>query len=213
MIEVRTNEQWIIELKTPGPVQEAALADLRVTLKKGLQRGLIGQVDTNAPEFDTLADDFVQEALLKILDNLDSFAGRSRFTTWAHKITVNVGLTELRRKRWKDSSLEQLTETEEGDYTPSFTADTAPNPEEATEQSELMAYVARIIDEELTEKQRTALTAVVLQGLPLSEVAHQTGSNQNAMYKLIFDARQRLKQRVEADGFSPETIITTFEQR
>lgn len=211
MIEVRTNEQWLIELRTAGPAQDTALADLRVILKNGLQRGLIGQVDTNAPEFDTMADDFVQEALLKILDNLDSFAGRSRFTTWAHKITVNVGLTELRRKRWKDSSLEQLTESEDGDYTPSFTADEAPTPEDATEQSELMAYVGRIIDEELTEKQRTALTAAVLEGQPLSEVARLMDSNQNALYKLIFDARQRLKRRLEADGFSPEGLIGTFE--
>lgn len=211
MIEVRTNEQWLVALRTTGPAQDAALADLRVILKNGLQRGLIGQVDTNAPEFDTLADDFVQEALLKILDNLDSFAGRSRFTTWAHKITVNVGLTELRRKRWKDSSLEQLTESEDGDYTPSFTADDAPTPEDAAEQSELMAYVGRIIDEELTEKQRTALTAAVLEGQPLSEVARIMDSNQNALYKLIFDARQRLKRRLEADGFSPEGLIATFE--
>lgn len=211
MIEVRTNEQWIVELQTAGPAQDAALADLRVILKNGLQRGLIGQVDTNAPEFDTLADDFVQEALLKILDNLDGFAGRSRFTTWAHKITVNVGLTELRRKRWKDSSLEQLTESEDGDYTPSFTADDAPTPESVTEQSELMAYVSQIIDEELTEKQRMALTATVLEGQPLSEVAHMMDSNQNALYKLIFDARQRLKRRLEADGLSPETLIGTFE--
>ncbi len=212
MIEVRTNEQWIIELRAAGPAQDAALADLRVILKNGLQRGLIGQVDTNAPEFDTLADDFVQEALLKILDNLDGFAGRSRFTTWAHKITVNVGLTELRRKRWKDSSLEQLTESDEGDYTPSFTADDAPTPEDRAEQSELMAYVAQIIDEELTDKQRTAITAAVLEGQPLSEVAHMMGSNQNALYKLIFDARQRLKRRLEADGLSPEALITTFER-
>ncbi len=212
MIEVRTNEQWIIELQAAGPAQDVALADLRVILKNGLQRGLIGQVDTNAPEFDTLTEDFVQEALLKILDNLDSFAGRSRFTTWAHKITVNVGLTELRRKRWKDSSLEQLTESDEGDYTPSFTADDAPTPEDSAEQSELMAYVARIIDEELTDKQRTAMTAAVLEGQPLSEVAHMMGSNQNALYKLIFDARQRLKRRLEADGLSPEALFTTFER-
>lgn len=208
----RTNDEWLHDLTAAGPEREAALVDLRVILTTGLQRGLLGQVDTNAPEFESLTEDFVQDAILKILDNLDSFAGRSQFTTWAHKVTLNVALSELRRKRWKDSSLDQLTETEEGDYTPSFVADSAPTPEDRTERRELLAYVGRIINEELTDKQRTALTAVVFQGKPLSEVAYLMDSNQNALYKLIFDARQRLKKRLEADGFTSADIIATFER-
>lgn len=206
----RSNEEWLAELRATGPVREAALADLRQVLAAGLQRGLIGQVDTTAPGFETLLDDFVQEALLKILDNLDSFAGRSLFTTWANKIALNVGLTELRRKRWRDSSLEQLTQTESGDFTPAFVADPAPQPEEVSERRELLQYVSRLINEELTEKQRTALTAVVVQGKPLSEVAYMMNSNQNAIYKLLFDARQRLKRRLNEDGLSPEDVIGAF---
>ncbi len=212
MIELRTNEQWLEDLQANGPQRDAALVDLRVVLTTGLQRGLVGRVDTNAPEFDGLTEDFVQDSLLKILDNLDSFAGRSQFTTWAHKIALNVALSELRRKRWKDSSLDQLTETEEGDYTPSFIADTSPTPEDRTERRELLDYVGRILDEELTEKQRTAMIAVVLKGKPLSEVAYLMDSNQNALYKLLFDARQRLKRRLEADGLSSGDIIATFER-
>ncbi|MEZ4515527.1 MAG: sigma-70 family RNA polymerase sigma factor [Chloroflexota bacterium] len=185
MTESRTNEQWLQDLRSTGPDREAALEDLRPILTVGLQRGLVGQVDTNAPEFDALTEDFVQESLLKVLDNLDSFAGRSQFTTWAHKIALNVALSELRRKRWRDSSLDQLTDSEAGDYTPSFTADPSPTPEDSAERHELMGYVQHIIDEELTDKQRTALVAVVFQGKSLSEVAYLMDSNQNALYKLI----------------------------
>ena len=110
----RTNEQWVADLGAEGPAREAALADLRVVLANGLRRGLIGQVDTSAPEFDVLIDDFIQDALLKILENLDTFAGRSLFTTWANKVALNIGLTELRRKRWRDTSLDGLMQTEEG---------------------------------------------------------------------------------------------------
>ncbi len=95
----RTNDEWVEDLREPGPRREVALGDLCQVLANGLRRGLVGQVDTAAPEFDALVDDFVQEALLKVLDNLDSFAGRSLFTTWANKIALNLGLTELRRKR------------------------------------------------------------------------------------------------------------------
>lgn len=212
MAEPRTNDEWLADLAAAGPQREAALTDLRAILIVGLQRGLVGRVDTNAPEFDALTEDFAQEALLRILDNVDTFAGRSQFTTWAHKISLNVALSELRRKRWKDSSLDQLTDTSEGEFTPSFTADSAPSPEERTERRETLAYVGRIMDEELTDKQRTALAAVVIQGKPLSEVAYVMNSNPNALYKLIFDARQRLKRRLESDGFSSGDIIATFER-
>ncbi|HRN68657.1 MAG TPA: sigma-70 family RNA polymerase sigma factor [Promineifilum sp.] len=206
----RTNEQWVADLGAEGPAREAALADLRVVLANGLRRGLIGQVDTSAPEFDVLIDDFIQDALLKILENLDTFAGRSLFTTWANKVALNIGLTELRRKRWRDTSLDGLMQTEEGEFTPSFVADPAPRPEELTERKELMGYVNHLINEELTEKQRTALTAAVIQGRPLSEVAWMMDSNQNAVYKLVFDARQRLRRRLAEDNLTPEDILASF---
>ncbi|WP_374687775.1 RNA polymerase sigma factor, partial [Promineifilum sp.] len=116
----------------------------------------------------------------------------------------------LRRKRWRDTSLDHLTQTDDGDFTPSFVADPGPRPEELTERRELMAYVNRLIAEELTEKQRTALTAAVVQGKPLSEVAFLMDSNQNAIYKLLFDARQRLRRRMAEDGLTPEDVIATF---
>jgi len=207
---IRTNEQWVADLRADGPTREAALADLRVVLGNGLRRGLIGQVDTTAPEFDVLIDDFVQDALLKILENLDTFAGRSLFTTWANKVALNIGLTELRRKRWRDMSLDGLMQTDEGEFTPSFVADPGPRPEELTERRELMKYVDYLINEELTEKQRTALTAAVIQGRPLSEVAYMMKSNQNAVYKLVFDARQRLRRRLAEDNLTPEDILASF---
>ncbi len=89
-------------------------------------------------------------------------------------------------------------------------ADRSPRPEELAERRELLAYVARLIGEELTEKQRTALVGVVIQGKPLSEVAYRMDSNQNAVYKLLFDARQRLRRRMADDGLTPEDIIATF---
>jgi len=209
-MRTRTNEEWLADLRNEGPARAAALDDLRAILANGLRRGLIAQVDTAAPEFDALVDDFVQEALLKVLDSLDTFAGRSLFTTWANKIALNIGLTELRRKRWRDTSLDQLTQTEDGEYTPSFVADPSPRPEDLAERRELIAYVNRLINEELTERQRTALTAVVIQGRPLSEVAFHMDSNQNALYKLLFDARQRLRRRMADDDLTPEEVIAVF---
>lgn len=206
----RTNEQWLSDLRAEGHQYNKALADLRQLLITGLARGLLGRINTSALEFESMADDFAQEALLKILDNLHTFAGRSQFTTWAHKIAVSVALTELRRKRWQDHSLDGMMEAGGGDYTPSFAADPSPAPDNAAERADMMDRVQRLINEELTEKQRTALVSAIIHGFSISEVAHQMDMKQNAVYKLLHDARLRLKRRLAAEGLSPEEVIAVF---
>jgi len=207
----RTNDEWLMVLRSDGEQRDAALVDLQGILNNGLRRGLLGRVDTFAPEFDSLSEDFVQEALLKILDKLDTFAGRSKFTTWAHKITVHIALTELRRKRWQDSSLDQLTEREDGEYTPGYTADTRPAPETNLERNDMLARINRIIEEELTDKQRTVMKSAVFQGQPAAVVAKNMDMNPNAVYKLLHDARLRLKRRLEKEGLTPADVLSVFD--
>ena len=207
----RTNQQWLHELRATGPTHNKALADLRQVLLNGLQRGVLNRISTTAPEFETQAEDFAQEALLRILDNLDSFAGRSRFTTWAHKIATSVVYTELRRKRWGDPSLDAMMESERGVYTPRFTADPAPDPDLAAEQNELLQRINYLIQEALTDKQRTALVASVIDGQSGSEVADMMGMKANAVYKLIYDARARLKTLLLEEGLTPEEILNSFD--
>ena len=207
----RTNDEWLVALRSAGVERDSALMDLSGILNNGLRRGLLGRVDTSAPEFDSLSEDFVQEALLNILNKLDTFAGRSKFTTWAHKITVHIALTELRRKRWQDSSLNQLTEREDGEYTPSYTADPAPTPENSLERNDMLARVNRIIEEELTDKQREVMKSAVFLGQPAAVVAKNMDMNPNAVYKLLHDARLRLKKRLEKEGLTPADILSIFE--
>ncbi len=207
----RSNEQWLADLRTNGEAHDLALTDLRLILLSGLRRGLLGRVNTNAPEFDALAEDFVQEALLKILDKLDTFAGRSQFTTWAHKIAVSVALTELRRKRWQDSSLDGIMDIGDGDYTPSLVADPAPLPEKRTAQVEMMGHVERLIRQALTAKQRSALVASVFEGKPAAEVAKLLQMKPNAVYKLLHDARLKLKKALADEGLTPADVLAVFD--
>jgi RNA polymerase sigma-70 factor, ECF subfamily len=210
-VSLRTNQQWLHDLRAEGHVRETALADLRQILLTGLKRGVLSQINTTAPEFDTQAEDFAQEALLRILDNLDSFAGRSRFTTWAHKIATSVAFTELRRKRWRDPSLNAIMETDSGVYTPNFIADSAPTPDVAAERSEILQLVNQMIREELTDKQRTALVASVIEGQSGAEIAAKMEMKANAVYKLIYDARARLKTLLTEKGITPSEILAMFE--
>jgi len=204
----RSNEEWLEDLR--GPEQNEALVDLRATLNRGLRFAFINRVPNN--QLDDLVEDFVQDALLKILDNLDTFRGESRFTTWAQKIAVRVALTELRRQRWKDISIEDLLpEDASGDFTPAILTDPGVSPEEETLRASMMETVQRLIMEELTDRQREAMLAVMVGGMPLEEVARRMGTNRNALYKLMHDARQRMQKRLEAEGLSPQEVLAAFE--
>src|SRR5918911_3741320 len=181
----RTNEQWLTDLR--GANRDEALADLYDLLVRGLRAALRGYesgIEANV-------EDFAQEALIKITGNLDYFRGESRFTTWAQKIAMNVALTELKRRRWRDVSLQDLFARREGaDRGP---ADTQLTPEQLAFQNTVLEELRRIIDEELTDRQREAVVAVILEGMPISEVARRMGANQNALYKLLHDTRMKLK--------------------
>ncbi len=190
-----------------GPERDKALADLRTLLVRGLRYAMADRPAVTEADL----EDFAQEALLKILAGLDTFRGESRFTTWAQKIAVRVAFTELRRRRWKDVSLEDLVAPySERDVTPAVLADEAPSPEQQVTQQTLLEMVQRLIAEELTDRQRQAMTAVIMGGMPLEEVARRMGTNRNALYKLLHDARQRLKRRMLARGLSPQDVLAAF---
>jgi RNA polymerase sigma-70 factor (ECF subfamily) len=162
-------------------------------------------------EIEAMADDFTQESLLQVRANLDQFAGRSRFTTWASKIAVNIALAELRRARWRDFSLDQLVDNAE--FTPATLVDESnqPQPAASAVQAEALQAVAAAINEELTPRQRAALIALTVQGVPPDVVAEQLDTNPNALYKLLFDARKRLRSRLAARGYDVEEILGLFE--
>lgn len=209
MAQQRTNEEWLEQLS--DPIENDALEDLRSILLRGLRASLSNRIRT---DLDTITEDFVQDALLKVLDNLETFRGESRFTTWAQKIAIHVAYTELRRRRWKDVSLQEMTTTDEGDqYTPSFMTDPNTGPERSASQNDMLDLVYEMIENDLTDRQREALVAIVQGGMPIDEVALRMDTNRNALYKLLHDARKRMQQTlIERTGFSAPEVLAMFEQ-
>lgn len=203
----RTNEEWLRDLQGSG--RDQALADLREFLVEGLGYALS---DHHRENMAVHIEDFVQEALIKVLDNLDTFRGESKLTTWAQKIAVRVAYTELRRKRWEDVSIEAFIPEDSGtDFTPAILTDQDPNPEQAATQELLMRKIFRMIDEDLTEKQRQAIYTVMFGGMPLQEAARKMDTNRNALYKMIYDARKKLRESLLLEGLTPEEILATFD--
>lgn len=201
----RTDAEWCAQLA--GEPSGAALAELRGLMLRGLGFALAGYSVTEGD-----LEDFVQDGMLKVLQELPSYRGEARFTTWAQKVCVRVALTELRRRRWRDVSLEDLVISSEAtDFTPEVLTDRTADPGKAATMQLMMAAVQRIIMEELTELQRTAMMAVMQGGMPLQEVADRMGTNRNALYKLLHDARRRVQQRMIAEGMTPQELLAMFD--
>jgi RNA polymerase sigma-70 factor (ECF subfamily) len=212
----RTNEQWLADLTGSPAVQAPAIEELRERLQRGIfyylsrERSDLAQLSTQ--EINQMAEDLAQDATLRVLENMDSFRGDSRFTTWATKIAVRVAISDLRRARYKDFSLDDLTA--DGDLLPSASgvnSNPLPNPEDATERSDVMGKISEALRDVLTERQYQALTAVALQGVPLDILAERMGTNRNALYKLLHDARRKLRSHFESQGLSMEYLLKLFE--
>lgn len=202
----RTNEEWLNDLR--GEKKEQAISDLRKFLTKGLIYSLSSRINT---DLEHQVEDFVQDAILRILDKLDTFRGESKFTTWALKVAVRVAFTEMRRKRWKDISINDLIPEDSGDFTPMELSDPSPDPDKRSTQESLLRMIDQILKEELTERQRTALLAIIHGGLPLEEVARRMDTNRNALYKLLHDARKQMRNRIHDKGFTAEEVLAAFE--
>jgi len=199
----RNNETWLIHLISIGADQQEALSDLRDTLIRGLR----GALWNGSPIDDAFLEDTVQVSIIRILEQLKQFEGRSRFLTWATSIAIRVAISELRRRRWKDVSLEEVIA--DAKLAPESIIDDSSEPSIQRERRALIEMMHGLIQNDLTEKQRVALLAE-LKEMPQDEIARHIGSNRNAVYKLTHDARKRLKQGFEAVGYEMTDIQSIF---
>lgn len=215
----RTNEEWLTQLRPDHPLRAEALEDLRSRLERGtffyLRTDRSDLRDRTDEEIRQMAEDFVQDALLKILDNLDTFRGESKFMTWASKIAMRVAISELRRVRWKNYSLDHLTAS--GEIMPGITdlgvtPEDGPPPENRAERQDVLRIIESAFRSVLTERQRIALTAYVIDGVTTEEIARRMNTNRNALYKLIHDARKKLKEYMEGQGLSLDYVLGLWEE-
>ena len=213
----RTNEEWVEALRSNGELQQAALEDLRKRLHRSiyyyLSQDRSDLRDLAPKELQAMAGDMAQDAVLRVMDNLDSFRGESRFTTWINKIGIRLAISTLRRARYKNFSLDDLTE--EGDFLSAqanLVSDAPPTPERAAERDDVMEKIESAFKEALTERQYQALVAIALENVPMDVVAEQMGTNRNALYKLIHDARRKLKVHLESQGLSTDYMMKLFEK-
>jgi RNA polymerase sigma-70 factor, ECF subfamily len=193
--------EWIYALSGAGAAREAGLARLHDLLVKVAVRevhrrfsGFFGQ------ELEDLAHQAADDAMVAILAKLDTFRGESRFTTWAYRFVVLEVSSKLGRHYWRQHPAEYL-ETESWDRLPDRLGT---GPGEHAEQAELVKAVRQAVDETLTGHQRRLFVAVVLNEVPLDALVTSLGTNRNAVYKAIFDARRKIRAFLVANGYLEE---------
>src|SRR4029079_1964455 len=138
-------------------------------------------------DFDDLAQQAADDALVSVLRRLDDFRGASRFTTWAYKFALLEAAVKLRRRSWQGPELP--LEPESWTLVPSR----QPGPVETAEQSALLAAIQEGIEIVLTPRQRTVLRALVLHGVRVHVLSERLDTTRGALYKTVHDARQKLR--------------------
>jgi len=191
--------EWTRALESTGLVREQALARLHemlLRIARGELRRRGGQHPISGPELDDLAHQAAADALLAITGKLSGFRGESRFTTWAYRFVILEVSTKLGRHFWRKPTV--ALDAQDWDRLPDrFGMD----PADQAQWQGLVEALHRAVEEDLTPRQRQVFVAIVLQGVPLDALVAQLGSNRNAIYKTLFDARRKLRATLAANGY------------
>ncbi|MGH8995562.1 MAG: RNA polymerase sigma factor [Acidimicrobiales bacterium] len=150
-----------------------------------------------AAGIDEIANQAADEATVAALGKMDSFEGRSRFSTWAYKFGVLHALSSANRAAWRDRNLPLDAVSEPPAKTLS--------PEASLEEAEMSSILSAAISKSLTPHQRDVIIALILNDVPIDALAEQMGLTRNALYKVLYDARKRLRSILQAQGYLTDT--------
>jgi len=190
---------WLRALGSSGAERDAAHARLHDLLRRAAHREVrrrAAQLRTTGTELDDLAAQAATDALVAILARLDDFRGESRFTTWAYKFVVLDVSSKVARHRWHHDA----PPAAETDWS-ALPDRLGIGPEAFAVQRDLVRAVRRAVEDDLTEHQRRVFVAAVVDGTPLDVLALELGSTRGALYKALFDARRKIRERLVSDGY------------
>jgi RNA polymerase sigma-70 factor, ECF subfamily len=194
----RESDLWVDHLRHGHPRRDQTVTRLHEVLLRlafhELSRRRHQLQSVSGAEFDDLAQQAADDALTNILARLDEFRGLSRFTTWAYKFVMFEVSGKVARHAWRRQppSREHLA----WDQLPDSLAR---GPGDRLEQREQLKALAAAIGE-LTHRQREVFVAIALNDVSIDVLAIRLGTNRNAIYKNLFDAKRNLRARMAAAG-------------
>ena len=167
---------------------------LRIALAEVSRRS--ASTPVTGPELTDVAHQAADDAMLAILAKLAAFRGESRFITWAYRFVILEVSSKLGRHYWRNPPV--TLDAGQWERLPDqFGID----PVQHTESAGILAEVRRVVDDELTAHQRRVFVAIVVDGIPLDALAARLDLRRNALYKVIFDARRKIRRALVAKGY------------
>ena len=140
------------------------------------------------------AADATQEVYLRVVRSVMAFRGESAFSTWLHRVTVNVCMTALRRRgdvraRGQSAGI--------ADFVPDELVSDDEGPETRAETADLASRTARALAE-LPDDAREVVVLRDVQGLSTKETAEMLGVSEGAVKVRLHRAHTRLRGLVGA---------------
>ena len=160
------------------------------------------------------AADLAQEAFLRAWQGLAAFQGESSFATWIYRLTTNVCIDYLRRKK-RRQEVEPAVSLDDEDSGWAEPADAGQDPQRKLEEAERSRALSRGL-ERLPEHQRQVLVMRELSGLSYQEIGAATGLDLGTVKSRIARARLALRKILLEDGNffdSPSSKSTKGTQR
>ena len=141
------------------------------------------------------AEDLMQEAFLQLFRKIGTFRGESAFSTWLHRMTVNVVLMRLRKKSLPVASLEETTDPDDETG--------GPRKDIGAPDLRLSGAVDRVNLERSVEKlppgYRTVFVLHDVQGYEHNEIADIMGCSVGNSKSQLHKARTRLRDLLQEE--------------
>lgn len=193
------SQGWIERLQANRAERDAALVELHALLLRAarfeVNRRRASSAHLRGNDYDDLAQQSADDALVAILRKLGDFRGDSRFTTWAYKFALYEAAANVRKRAWQGREIPLKAET-----WPLIADDHQHSAQQSVETTDVLSALGEAIEGELSPHQREVLVAITLNGVPIDVLAERLNTTRGALYKTLHDARQKLRAALCARG-------------
>lgn len=141
------------------------------------------------------AYDLAQDAFVKLFQKLETFKGDSRFYTWLYRITYNLCIDFVRKRRMKTVSIDEQDKLP-ADQIVSFSSKTSETPGEELDRKELNEMIEKCLAQ-LPENQRAAIILRDIKGCSYTEIAEILEVSEGTVMSRLYYARKKMAELLE----------------
>ena len=190
---------WVERLSSRGGERDAALAELHALLLRAarfeVNRRRAAAPQLRGGDYDDLAQQSADDALVAILRKLGEFRGESHFRTWAYKFALYEAAAKVRKRAWQGREIQLEAET-----WPLIVDDHQRTAQQSLETTDRLTALSEAIERDLSPHQREVLVALALNEVPVDVLAERLNTTCGALYKTLHDGRQKLRAVLVARG-------------